>query len=200
MSGTTTGSKRRRRHLESLDRAEHRDRGRDDAVAVEQRGAEEAERDQQRALAAAVRRGASSASSARMPPSPRLSARMMKVQVLDRRSPASATRRSATARRARSRASASMPCWPCEALRDRVERATCRCRRRRRRAPPSMSSISSRPCGRAFGSWWWMSPGGGGGGADGPGAPVSAPAGPAPAGAEESAVGGAATGFGATGS
>ena len=42
------GRERRRRHLESLDGAEDGDRGRDDAVAVEEGGAEEAERDQPR--------------------------------------------------------------------------------------------------------------------------------------------------------
>ena len=47
---------RRRRwwHLEALDRAEHRDRRRDDAVAVEQRRAEDAERDDEAARWASV--------------------------------------------------------------------------------------------------------------------------------------------------
>ncbi|MFO0875491.1 MAG: hypothetical protein U0575_16205 [Phycisphaerales bacterium] len=79
----------RRRHGDALDGAEHRDRRGDRAVAVEQGGAEDA---QQREHAdptpdrlAAVRfsRGRlMSASSARIPPSPRLSARMMNPRYL----------------------------------------------------------------------------------------------------------------------
>ena len=41
--GTTQGSSRWRGDLEALDRRQHRDRRRDHAVAVEQRGAEQAE-------------------------------------------------------------------------------------------------------------------------------------------------------------
>jgi hypothetical protein len=43
----------RRRHLQALDRGQHRDRRRDQAVAVEQRGAEQAEQDHRLPLAAA---------------------------------------------------------------------------------------------------------------------------------------------------
>ena len=84
MIGTTYGREQRRHDLEALDGAEHRDRRRDHAVAVQQRRAEDAERDQHRPAdreaRAALRRvaalgRASSAVSARMPPSPWLSAR-----------------------------------------------------------------------------------------------------------------------------
>ena len=68
----------RRRDFEPFDGAEHRDRRRDHAVAVEQRRAEDADGDQRAALTA--RCGSLSMPtrpiSARMPPSPRLSKRM----------------------------------------------------------------------------------------------------------------------------
>ena len=51
------GLEERRRDLEPLDRAQHRDRGRDDAVAVEQRGADKPRgHDPQIALLGAVAR------------------------------------------------------------------------------------------------------------------------------------------------
>ena len=66
-----------RRDLEPLDRAEHRDRRRDHAVAVEQRRAEDAHQDEHRPAAVRCRcAAAASAVSARMPPSPWLSARI----------------------------------------------------------------------------------------------------------------------------
>ena len=75
--------KARRGDLEPLDGGEHGDGGRDDAVAVEQRRAEDAERDEQRAAGGdAGRRRCTSAVRARMPPSPWLSARMTKAMYL----------------------------------------------------------------------------------------------------------------------
>ena len=72
---------RRRDDAEAFDRAQHRDRRRDHAVAVEHRRAEDAEA--RRATSAAARGRSmprdTSAVSARMPPSPRLSARMISV-------------------------------------------------------------------------------------------------------------------------
>ena len=84
MIGTTYGVEDGRRDLQPFDRAEHRDGRRDHAVAVEQRGAEEAERDEDRPRrgVAGASRGATSDISARMPPSPRLSARMTKTRYL----------------------------------------------------------------------------------------------------------------------
>ena len=82
--GTTSDSRAGAADLEALDGREHRDRGRDHAVAVEQRGAEDAERDQRglgRAARAAPARW-TSAIRAMMPPSPSLSARMMNVMYL----------------------------------------------------------------------------------------------------------------------
>ena len=71
--------------LEALDRRQHRDRRRDRAVAVEERGAEEAQQHQHaRARRDRARARSTSAISAMMPPSPLLSARMMKIDVLDR--------------------------------------------------------------------------------------------------------------------
>ena len=54
--GSTRSLQARRGDLDALDRRQHRDRRRDHAVAVEQRGAEEAERDQRRLRAAAAER------------------------------------------------------------------------------------------------------------------------------------------------
>ena len=74
----------RRGHLfQALDRAEHRDRRGDDAVAVEQRGAEHTQRDEEPALATVRPRfGITSAVSAKIPPSPLLSARMTSIRYL----------------------------------------------------------------------------------------------------------------------
>ena len=82
--GTTSESSDGRRHLQALDRGEHRDGGRDHAVAVEQRGAEDAERDQRHRGPRGWRDRApwTSAIRAMMPPSPSLSARMMNVTYL----------------------------------------------------------------------------------------------------------------------
>ena len=82
--GTTSRLEARRGDLQPLDRRQHGDRGRDHAVAVEQRRAEDAERDQRRlapTAALAVARW-TSAMRAMMPPSPSLSARMMNVTYL----------------------------------------------------------------------------------------------------------------------
>ena len=61
-SGRPHGVQLRRRDLEALDRGQHRDRRRDHAVAVEQRGAEDAEHHRAsaatHAAAAAARRTA----------------------------------------------------------------------------------------------------------------------------------------------
>ena len=72
------GGPGRGRDLEALDGGEHRDRRRDDAVAVEEGGAENAEQRRPRAPCRAARRAAArtSAASAITPPSPSLSARM----------------------------------------------------------------------------------------------------------------------------
>ena len=51
----------RRRHLQSLDSAQHRDRRRDHAVAIEQRGAEDAEQHEHVASASAAGVGAEGA-------------------------------------------------------------------------------------------------------------------------------------------
>ncbi len=82
--GTTSGQEEARRDLESpRPRREHRDRRRDHAVAVEQRRAEDAERDQRRhAWRRRCLRRSISATSAMMPPSPWLSARMMNATYL----------------------------------------------------------------------------------------------------------------------
>ena len=82
--GTTYGSKMCVATVEPFDGAEHRNRRRDHAVAVEQRGAEQAERDQKSRGFAACACGwrDTSAISARMPPSPSLSARMTKIRYL----------------------------------------------------------------------------------------------------------------------
>ena len=76
-------AKERRHDFETFDGAQHRDRRRDHAVAVEQGGAEDAERDQKRPPDREPRRSTGaparlgiSAVSARMPPSPWLSARI----------------------------------------------------------------------------------------------------------------------------
>ena len=66
---------RRGRDLETLGGAEHGDGRCDDAVAIEQGGAEQPQPDEQ----AQRRRWRSRASSAMMPPSPRLSRRMTKA-------------------------------------------------------------------------------------------------------------------------
>ena len=68
----------RRRDLQALDGAEDGDRRRDHAVAVQQRGAEDAHagRAHGQPHRFPLRAGGSSAVSARMPPSPWLSARM----------------------------------------------------------------------------------------------------------------------------
>ena len=71
---------RRRGHLNSLDRTEHRDRGGDDAVAEEQRRAEDPERYQEDSVVTLLRW--SRDVSAMIPPSPRLCARMMKPAYL----------------------------------------------------------------------------------------------------------------------
>ena len=74
--GTMNGFEDVGRDAEAFDRAQHRDRRRDHAVAVEQRRAEQADRDQRAAVGAAGPARATSATSARMPPSPSLSARI----------------------------------------------------------------------------------------------------------------------------
>ena len=81
--GTTSDSSDGRHHLEALDRRQHRDRRRDHPVAVEQRRAEDAERDEhQLRRAARGRIPRTSAISAMIPPSPSLSARMISVTYL----------------------------------------------------------------------------------------------------------------------
>ena len=83
VSGTTKGSSPGVATSQALHGAEHGDRRRDHAVAVEQRGAEDAERTSSRRSQprlALDRRGARAPVSARMPPSPWLSARMMSVR------------------------------------------------------------------------------------------------------------------------
>ena len=67
------GVERRRHDLEALDRREHRQRRRDDGVAVEQRAADDAEQDDVAPAAPSAR--CASAISASVPPSPLLSAR-----------------------------------------------------------------------------------------------------------------------------
>ena len=67
------GLEGRRRDLQALDRRQHRDRRRDDRIAVEQRGADDAEQDEARRAAPSARWA--SAISASVPPSPLLSAR-----------------------------------------------------------------------------------------------------------------------------
>ena len=76
---------RRRGNAEAFHRAEHRDGRGDDAVAVQQGGAEEAVPTSQRysAVAAPSPWGRTSASEARIPPSPWLSARMTTVRYLN---------------------------------------------------------------------------------------------------------------------
>ena len=79
------GLEHRRGHVHALDGAQHRDGRRDHAVAVEQRRAEEPSRISHRGVRlAALPRGGSSAVRARMPPSPRLSARSTTRDVLHR--------------------------------------------------------------------------------------------------------------------
>ena len=75
------------RDRQAFDRAQHGDRRRNHAVPVQQRRAENAERDQHRARRAAVARRCptrcgTSAVRARMPPSPRLSARITMAMYL----------------------------------------------------------------------------------------------------------------------
>ena len=65
---------RRRHDLQAFDRRQHRQRRRDDGVAVEQRAADDAEQDDDAGAARPSARGAS-AISASVPPSPLLSAR-----------------------------------------------------------------------------------------------------------------------------
>ena len=114
---------RRRGDAETLDRAEHRDRRGDDPVAVEQRGAEQARGHQQPSEApAACRRGRASASSARMPPSPRLSARMTIVRYLNVTTKLSDQKMSERMPRTFG-SSTGKPVRPAEALLQRVERA-----------------------------------------------------------------------------
>ena len=69
-----------RRVLQALDRRQHRDGRRDDAVAVEQRRADHAEPEDTSAGSAATR--CASAISASVPPSPLLSARIRKTTYL----------------------------------------------------------------------------------------------------------------------
>ena len=112
-----------RRDLETLDRAEHRDRRRDHAVAVEQRRAEEAEGDEDGAArSTATRACATSAISARMPPSPRLSARMTKTRYLSEMTMISDQKISESTPRTFSGVAAT-PCVHVKALAQRVERA-----------------------------------------------------------------------------
>ena len=71
VSGTTACSQLRSIDLEALDRAQDGNRRRDRAVAIEQGRADQADHDHRRAPRFCLaRRGLTSASSARMPPSP----------------------------------------------------------------------------------------------------------------------------------
>ena len=133
--GTTSESEARRGDLQPLDRRQHRDRRRDHPVAVEERRAEHAERDQHelgpRRVSSAP---CTSAIRARIPPSPSLSARMMKrtysietISVIDQKTSeidaVDVRVRSSSPRGGRPRrpSAARTAGW-------------CRCRRRRRRA------------------------------------------------------------------
>ena len=135
-----------RRHTEALDRAQHRDRRRDHAVAVQQRGAEQADRDQQRGAPAGPVFARTSATSARMPPSPPLSARITNSRYLiddrddqrpeDQRQDAEHVRR-----RDRDRVIAG------RSTRAARTAGSCRCRRRRRRARRESGTATRERCG-----------------------------------------------------
>ena len=129
------GRQRRRIDLQAFDRAQHRDRRRDRAVAVEQRGADQADDQKLRAPGARLARCArdSSASSATMPPSPRLSARRIRSAYLIEMIRISAHRISDTTPRTASGVSGppGRRPWP---LPSAHRGGWCRCRRRRRRA------------------------------------------------------------------
>ena len=106
----------RRGDVQPFDGAEHRNGRRDHAVAVEQRRAEDAEQDQhrprrRRARRCCRRRGGISAVSARMPPSPWLSARMTMAMYLIEMT-IRARRRPARERRGRSREVGGTGCVP----------------------------------------------------------------------------------------
>ena len=144
-SGTTTGREPAVDDLEPLHRREHRDRRRDHAVAEEQRGADHA---QQHEDAPRPRRPAprwASAISARVPPSPLLSARMRKHDVFD------GDDRAISAQNiSESTPMTSSACVPRRRAVDASASASrragwCRCRRRRRRARPG--AIPAEPAG-----------------------------------------------------
>ena len=121
------------RDLEPLDRAEHGDRRRDHPVAVEQRRADDdQERRRRRSARLARSRPGTSASSARMPPSPRLSARMTKVGYLTDTTSVSAQTMSETTPKTSS-GPAPCPLGARAGTPGACRAGSCRCRRRRRR-------------------------------------------------------------------
>ena len=143
----------RRDELEAFHRRKHRDRRRDDAVAIEQRRAHDRRAGPEAGVRGplAMRSAATSDSSARMPPSPSLSARRTKTTYFSDTITISAQKISETMPRT---SAAIGGVWPvADSARPRRRRAgSCRYRRTRRRARsvPGTSRSLYGPVGRCW--------------------------------------------------